>query len=75
MTTPETGPVSMRQQTPSVWVQHKRDRPIKEMIAKPALSLRGLVIRTDKRSAMTCKEQFRIIAVTGVDLMLLAIPS
>jgi hypothetical protein len=30
---------------PSVWVLHMCDTPIKEMIAKPALSRMGLVIR------------------------------
>lgn len=35
---------------PFVWVLHMRDTPVKEMIAKPALSQLGLVIRTDSDS-------------------------
>ncbi len=31
--------------SPTVWVLYMRDTAVKEMIAKPALSLRGLVIR------------------------------
>ena len=52
----------------TVWVLHLRDTAVKEMIAKPALSLRGLVIRTDKRHAKYCNEQLGIDAFTGVDL-------
>jgi hypothetical protein len=36
--------------SPTVWVLHMRDTAIKEMIAKPALSQLGLVIRTDSDS-------------------------
>jgi hypothetical protein len=36
--------------SPTVWVLHMRDTPVKEMIAKPALSQLGLVIRTDSDS-------------------------
>ena len=54
--------------SPTVWVLYMRDTPVKEMIAKPALSLRGLVIRTDKRHAKYCNEQLGIYAGIGVDL-------
>jgi hypothetical protein len=54
--------------SPSVWVLHMCDTPVIEMIAKPALPLWGLVIRTDKRSAKYCSERSSIDAFTGVDL-------